>query len=153
MRNGYISVLILFLMSPLINSTPAFATDTQTAVNTCINTEGCTYDCEATTHGVDCLITAPGGAIIHCDYNNCYVAGHLDSPGNPTKKPVNVTPIIKGKPVQAPPHLTPPRHPRPKPRPPVHGRPIRGKPVQAPPSTNTNHPILLEKGSGGSGKH
>jgi hypothetical protein len=150
-RKRYISVLILFLISPLINSTPAFATDTRTAVNACINTEGCNYDCEATEHGVDCLIYAPNGAIIHCDYGQCGVVYRPNISGAPVKKPVNVTPIITGKPVQA----APPKGGKPptKGGHPINAAPIKGKPVQASP-TDPSHPVILERApKGGGGKH
>ena len=99
---------------------------------------------------MDCLITTASGVIIHCGANGqCYVAGRLNSSGNPThNKPVDVAPIIKGKPVQAPPPKggkTPKKGGHP-----INAAPItKGKGVQASPGgTNDNHPILEHNGGG-----
>ena len=157
MRILHIAASIVVLAAPLAMSPPAIATDTQTAVGACINTPGCSYDCYPTSdRGVDCLLTAPNGTIIHCSGQgggSCNVVYRPNIPGTPTHKPVNVVPIIKGKPIQAPPPKggkTPPKHHGPITSAPI----VNGKPVQKSPGTGTTQPIL-EKGSssGGHSKH
>jgi len=82
-----------------------------------------------------------------CSNGTCTIESFITPKGG-----VKSGTVKSGKPVQAPPPpkggKTPPRHHMP-----VNAAPItNGKPVQKSPGTGTTQPIL-EKGSGGNGKH
>ena len=98
--------------------------------------------------------SAPYEGCVWCSYTTCYFVQKCDdkqctyttepvgiAKGNP-KTPVGTSPVINGKPVQAPP---PPKGSNPTNATPI----VTGKPVQAPPPPKANNPVILERGQVG----